>query len=85
MVFVKKKKPKFYLTANEKCMWTSLNESLQEGFPDGEIVYETAEILDLYKRTNGLENATGFTIVRNPYSRIVSFFYERLKINAKKI
>jgi len=79
VILAKNKKPKFYFIPVLKAGWVTLNSVIYDNFEENEIIQEPVEILDLIKSTNNLEDATGFTVVRNPYSRIISFYYDKLK------
>ncbi len=79
VILAKNKKPKFYFVPVLKAGWVTLNSVIYDNFEENEVIQEPVEILDLIKSTNNLEDATGFTVVRNPYSRIVSFYYDKLK------
>lgn len=77
------KSPKFYIVVSPKAGWTSFRNIIYDNFEKENIIKEPVDILGLIKRTHNLENATGFAIVRNPFSRIISFYYHKLKLAAK--
>lgn len=76
--------PKFIFIINFKVMYSSLNEMLPEYFPNIKFYYKNRA------REFNFSEFTEYAIVRNPYSRTVSTFYDKCQrtpekeINAEK-